>query len=49
MKRYERLSLGLGELQFYFEIEKLVENMLIYTSLDSGLGKCSIISRLRNW
>jgi hypothetical protein len=26
-------------MQFYFEIEKLVKNMLIYTSLGSGVGK----------
>jgi uncharacterized protein YdhG (YjbR/CyaY superfamily) len=28
MKVYERLSSGLGKLQFYFEIEKLMENVL---------------------
>jgi hypothetical protein len=28
MKIYERLSSGLGKLQFYFEIEKLVKNVL---------------------
>jgi hypothetical protein len=28
-------------MQFYFEIEKLAENVLIYPSLGSGLGKCS--------
>jgi hypothetical protein len=27
------------KMQFYFEIENLVESVLIYTSLGSGLGK----------